>query len=272
MNITKEILIKLINEADAICIGAGAGLSTASGFIYGGSNFLNNFKYMHDLYGYNDMYSAGFHNFDTLEDYWGYWSKFVYLNRYKESGKDLYKRLLELVKNKNYFVITTNVDHQFILSGFDKDRIFYTQGDYGLFQCSIPCHNKTYDNKEIILEMVSNIKNNKIPSSLIPLCPICNKPMTMNLRCDDTFVEDKGWILHKRKYDKFIKENKNKKILYLELGVGYSTPIWIKYPFINLTYQNDLAKYVIIDKGYIYIPDQIKNKSYIYNGDINDII
>ncbi len=273
MNITKETLIELINEADSICIGAGAGLSSAAGFEYGGKNFLDNFKYMHDLYGYNDMYSAGFHDFDSLESMWGYWSKFIYLNRYKEGAKPLYKRLLELVKDKNYFVITSNVDHQFNLAGFKKERIYYMQGDYGLIQCSVPCHNKTYDNKDIIMKMISNInEDHKIPSSLIPYCPICGKPMTTNLRCDDSFVQDEGWYKAKANFDHFIKENRNKKILYLELGVGYSTPVWIKYPFLQNTYRNANAKYVCIDKGYIMIPNEIKKQSYTYNGDINDII
>lgn len=272
MNITHQTLIELINDADAICIGAGAGLSSAAGFEYGGKTFYDNFQYMHDLYGYDDMYSAGFHNFNSLEEMWGFWCKYIYLNRYKEGAKPLYKRLLELVKDKNYFVITTNVDHQFNLAGFKKERIYYMQGDFGLFQCSIPCHNKTYDNKEIIMDMMSNIKDNKIPTSLIPHCPICGKPMTTNLRSDDLFVQDEGWYKAKANFDKFIKENRNKKILYLELGVGYSTPVWIKYPFLQNTYRNVNAKYVCIDKGHIMIPSEIKKQAYTYNGDINDII
>lgn len=263
---------KLIDSSDTIVIGAGAGLSSASGFEYGNKTFMDNFKYMHDKYGYLDMYSASFHHFDSLEEKWAFWSKMIYLNRYKEGAKDLYKRLFELVKDKNYFVITTNVDHQFILSNFSKERIFYTQGDYGLFQCSEPCHNKTYDNKDIILKMINNIKDNKIPTSLIPVCPKCGKPMTTNLRCDDKFVEDNGWKKAKNRYEKFINENKNKNIIYLELGVGYSTPAWIKIPFLKLTYSNPKAKYICIDKGNIYVPEEIKNQAYIFNQDINEII
>lgn len=265
---------ELINDFDNIVIGAGAGLSSAAGFEYGGKTFFSNFKYMHDLYGYMDMYTAGFHPFDSLEEFWGYWAKYIYLNRYQEKdAKPLYKRLLELVKDKNYFVITTNVDHQFQKAGFDKNRLFYMQGDYGLFQCINACHNKTYDNEKVILEMLKNIDNHhKIPSSLIPKCPICGKPMTTNLRCDDYFVEDDGWYKAKEKYDLFIKEMKNKKVLYLELGVGYSTPVWIKYPFMRNTYLNKNAVYAVVDKGYIEVLDEIKKQTYIFNEDISLLI
>ena len=190
---TIEKLKEMISKAEAIVIGAGAGLSSSSGFEYDGTNFLNNFKYMHDKYGYNDMYSAGFHHFDNEESYWGYWSKFIYLNRYKEGGLPLYKRLYDLIKEKEYFILTTNVDHQFQLSGFDKNRLFYTQGDYGLFQCS-HCQ-KTFDNKNHILNMINNIDpiTHEIPSSLIQVCPICGRKLETHLRSDNNFVEDENW-------------------------------------------------------------------------------
>lgn len=265
----KENLIKLINEADAIVIGAGAGLSTAAGFEYGGEFFKKHFPEMYKL-GYKEMYSAGFHHFDTLEEKWGYWSKHIFYSRY-QGVKELYKDLLSIVKNKNYFVITTNVDHQFQLAGFDKNRLFYMQGDYGLFQCSVPCHKKTYDNEEMVFKMIKSINDNKIPSHLIPKCPICGKPMDTNLRCDDTFVEDTGWNQAKRRYEKFISDNKDKNIIYLELGVGYSTPVWIKYPFMKLTYMNPSAKYIVIDNGYINIPKEIEKQTTIINDDIKTI-
>lgn len=271
MSIITE-LKKLIDESDAIVIGAGAGLSTAAGFEYGGQTFLNNFQYMKALYGYNDMYSAGFHKFSSLEEKWGYWSKMIYLNRYKFPSKQLYVDLLSLIKNKNYFVITTNVDHQFQLAGFDKKRLFYMQGDYGLFQCSRACHNRTYDNREIIMKMLKEQKNHLIPSSLIPRCPICGSPMETNLRKDEYFVEDEGWHNAYQNYQKFISENKNKKVLYLELGVGYSTPTWIKYPFILNTYKNIHAHYAVIDKGYSFVPDEIKNRSLVLNTSIEIVI
>ena len=272
MKYMKEKLIELLNNADAIVIGTGAGLSSAAGFEYGGETFLKNFQYMHDLYGYNDMYSAGFHSFTSLEEKWAYWAKMIYLNRYVDNGKELYKRLFQLVKDKNYFVITTNVDHQFQKAGFDKQRLFYMQGDYGLFQCSKACHNKTYDNEEIIKEMIAHTENHKIPSYLIPRCPVCGAPMTTNLRCDDLFVQDEGCYKAKRRYEAFIQENKNKKIVFLELGVGYSTPVWIKYPFMRMTLANPNATYICVDKGYIYIPDEIKNQAIAIQADIQDVI
>lgn len=267
-----EQLKKLLDEADAIVIGAGAGLSTAAGMEYGGKYFLDNFPGMNKKYNYIDMYSAGFHNFKTSEEKWGYWSKFIYLQRYKDGAKELYKKLLNIVKDKNYFVITTNVDHQFQLSGFNKERLFYTQGDYGLFQCSKPCHNKTYDNKEKVLAMVESLQDDRIPSILIPKCPICGREMTTNLRCDDKFVQDEGWYKAKNNYEKFINENKDKRILFLELGVGDNTPVIIKYPFIRMTYEFKNASYICINKGYSFIPDKIKNKSIIINDDIKIII
>ncbi|MCR5564263.1 MAG: Sir2 silent information regulator family NAD-dependent deacetylase [Gammaproteobacteria bacterium] len=264
-----ERIKELINESDAIVIGAGAGLSTAAGFEYGGSYFLENFPDIYKKYGYTDMYSAGFHPFLTSEERWGYWCRFIYLQRYKEGAKPLYKKLYEMIKDKNYFVITTNVDHQFQLSGFSKDRLFYTQGDYGLFQCSKPCHQKTYDNKEQIMEMIHSLKEGLIPASLIPKCPICGEEMTMNLRSDDNFVEDEGWHTASHNYEKFLSENKNKKILFLELGVGWNTPAIIKYPFMRMTHYFKNAFYVCINKGFNRIPEIINDKSIVLNADIN---
>ena len=265
-----EKLKKLIDEAEAVVIGAGAGLSSAAGFEYGGYFFKEHFPEMYKL-GYKDMYSAGFNHFDSSEEKWAYWAKHIFYTRY-QGVKELYKDLLEVVKDKNYFVITTNVDHQFQLAGFDKNRLFYTQGDYGLFQCSTPCHNKTYDNEDFIHKMLKETKDNKIPSYLIPKCPICGKEMTTNLRCDDKFVEDDGWHKAAKNYQNFLEDNKNKKILFLELGVGWNTPVIIKYPFIRMTHQFNNAYYACINKGDNYVPDEIKSKSLIVNEDIKKLI
>ena len=267
-----ERLRKYINEADAIVIGAGAGISSAAGFEYGGKTFIENFKWMHEQYGYNDMYSAGFHHFKSGEEKWAYWSKFIYLERYKDGAKPLYKKLLDIVKDKNYFVITTNVDHQFQLSGFDKNRLFYTQGDYGLFQCSEPCHNKTYDNKEQVLKMLHSIKDNRIETDLIPRCPICGKEMSVNLRCDDTFVEDEGWHEAKERYLKFIEENKDKKILFLELGVGMNTPGIVKFSFWRMTAENPKAIYACVNLGEAYAPGEIAGRAICIDGDIGEVL
>lgn len=261
-----------INEADAIVIGAGAGLSTAAGLEYGGKTFLNYFQYMKDLYGYEDMYSAGIHSFSSLEEQWGYWAKFIYINRYKPKGLPLYKKIFQLFKDRNYFVITTNVDHQFQKSGFDKKRLFYAQGDYGLFQCSKPCHNKTYDNEKSIMEMISKEKEHKIPTEMIPLCPKCGLPMCMNLRSDETFVEDEQWQKAAERYVDFLRENKERKIVFLELGVGFNTPSIIKFPFMQMTYEMPNAHYICVNRGYNSVYDEIKEKSMVLNMDINDFI
>lgn len=256
------------NTADAILIGAGAGLSASAGFDYIGERFEKYFSDFKEKYGITNMYSGGFYDFDTLEEYWAWWSRHILINRYDcEVGKP-YKDLFSIVKDKNYFVLTTNVDHQFQRAGFDKKRLFYTQGDYGLFQCSNGCHNKTYDNEEIVRKMVAQQKDMKIPTELIPRCPKCNKPMTMNLRCDDLFVQDKGWYLACNRYQDFIRRNENSHILYLELGVGMNTPGIIKYPFWQMTAKNKNAVYCSVNSELSYVPTEIQNKSVVIRNDI----
>ena len=266
-----EALKKRIDEADAIVIGAGAGLSTASGFVYGGDYFLKEFPEMNRKYGYTDMYGASFHDFATPEERWGFWSKMIYLNRY-QGAKPLYLDLLKVVSGKDYFVITTNVDHQFQLAGFDKKRLFYTQGDYGLFQCSKACHQKTYDNEAIIKEMLKQRKDGLVPAFLVPHCPVCGEEMEVNLRKDDLFVQDKGWEEASLRYSKFIDEHKAKRVLFLELGVGFNTPVIIKYPFMRMTYQNPNAFYVCVNLGYNYVPPELENRSLLIDGDLREII
>ncbi len=272
MKSTIEQLKKWLNEAEAIVVGAGAGLSTAAGFEYDGKTFNDNFSYMHDLYGYNDMYTAGFHNFESLEAKWGYWSKFIYINRYQTAALPLYLKLYDILKDKNYFVITTNVDHQFQKAGFAKNRLFYTQGDYGLFQCSKPCHYKTYDNEEIIKKMIDSQIDHKISSALVPKCPFCGRPMTMNLRSDDKFVEDEMWQKAAQNYLQFLKNNKSKKLLFLELGVGWNTPSIIKIPFMTLTAKFPKAYYICINKGYNELLPEVFDKALVINDDIAKIL
>ena len=270
-----EILEKLkntINTADAIVIGAGAGLSTAAGFAYSGERFQKYFIDFEEKYGFHDMNTGGFFQFETPEIMWAYWSRFIYVNRYMDVDNGTYRTLYEMMKDKNYFIITTNVDHQFQKAGFDKEKLFYTQGDYGLFQCSEPCHAKTYDNEEIVKDMLEFQENMKIPSDLIPKCPVCGKPMGMNLRSDDSFVEDTGWHKAANHYRQFLESYKEKKILFLELGVGYNTPIIIKYPFWKMTKQNPHAVYVCLNFGEAYAPDEIAEQSICINGDIHEIL
>jgi len=267
-----EQLKQAIEEADCIVIGAGAGLSTSAGFEYSGPRFNQYFSDFINKYHFTDMYSGGFYPFDSLEEHWAYWSRYIYINRYMDSPKDVYNKLFELVKEKDYFVITTNVDHCFQKAGFDKQRLFYTQGDYGLFQCSDPCTQETYDNEAIIEEMIQKQKDMKIPTELIPVCPHCGKPLTMNLRCDDTFVEDEGWHLAKERYTELLRTRGNKKILFLELGVGYNTPVIIKYPFWRMTANNPEATYVSINKGYESCPSEISSQSICIDDDIGDVL
>ncbi len=263
-----EKLKSVIDNADAIVIGAGAGLSIAAGYEYCGKRFHENFSDFEAKYNFHDMYTGGFYPYSTLEEYWAYWSRYILINRYSDPPKPVYDELYETVKNKNYFVITTNVDHCFQKAGFDKKRLFYTQGDYGLFQCSVPCHDKTYDNEDVVRRMVSEQKDMKIPSELVPRCPICKKPMTMNLRADDSFVEDRGWHDAYNRYERFLRENANKKIVFFELGVGMNTPAIIKFPFWRMTDKNPNAYYVCINTDVAYAPDDIQNRSLCISDDI----
>lgn len=257
-----------LNTAEAVVIGAGAGLSTAAGFTYSGERFTENFADFEEKYGFHDMYSGGFYPFETDEELWAFWSRNIMLNRYTEPPKPVYGDLLSLVKNKDYFVITTNVDHCFQRSGFDKERLFYTQGDYGLFQCSEPCCNETFDNEMIIKQMYERQRDMKIPSELLPKCPHCGKPLTTNLRADDKFVEDKGWHKAAERYSDFIRSRKGSRILFLELGVGYNTPVIIKYPFWQFTAANPEAMYACINLGETGCPREIAERSLLIDGDI----
>lgn len=261
-----------IKTADAIVIGAGAGLSTAAGFTYNGERFEKYFSDFIEKYKFRDMYSGGFYPFASLEEHWAYWSRYIYINRYMDVDNGVYKRLFELVKNKDYFVLTTNVDHQFQKVGFDKHRLFYTQGDYGLFQCSEPCCQETYDNEECVKDMLEFQENMRVPTELIPRCPKCGKPMTMNLRSDNTFVQDDGWYRAAERYEEFLLRHENLHILFLELGVGYNTPAIIKYPFWQMTVKNPKAVYTCINSGEAFCPELLKRQAVCINKNINEIL
>lgn len=264
-------LKKALAECDAVVIGAGAGLSTSAGFVYSGERFEKHFSDFREKYGFHSMYAGGFYPYQTKEEFWAYWSRYIFVNRYTDTPKPVYNELFDLVKDKDYFVITTNVDHCFQKAGFDKKRLFYTQGDYGLFQCSVPCHDKTYENEEIIRRMVEEQKDMRIPTDLIPKCPVCGEPMTMNLRSDDTFVEDEGWHEAAERYENFLRTRKGK-VLFLELGVGYNTPGIIKYPFWQMTAKNPNATFACINYGEAVTIDEIADRSICIDGDIGDAI
>lgn len=267
-----EKLKKEFEAAETIVIGAGAGLSTSAGFVYDGERFRQYFSDFEEKYGFHDMYSGSFYPYNTLEEHWAYWSRYIYINRYMDAPKPVYSELFELVKEKDYFILTTNVDHCFQKAGFDKKRLFYTQGDYGLFQCSEPCCNETFENEDIMRQMVERQKDMRIPSELLPVCPHCGKPLTMNLRSDNRFVEDEGWHRAAERYNNFLRTRKNQRILFLELGVGYNTPVIIKYPFWQMTAKNRNATYVCINYGEAVCPQEIKKQSICIDSDIGKVI
>ena len=261
-----------LSEADTVVIGAGAGLSTSAGFVYSGERFEKYFSDFAAKYDIKDMYSGGFYPFATLEEHWAYWSRYIYINRYMDAPEPVYDAILKLVQDKDYFVITTNVDHCFQKAGFDKKRLFYTQGDYGLFQCSEPCCQETFENEAVISEMVMQQENMKIPTELLPVCPHCGKPLTMNLRSDDKFVEDEGWHQAAERYENFLRTRAGGKILFLELGVGYNTPGIIKYPFWQMTAKNPDAIYACINQGQAVCPPEIERRSICVNTDIGQAL
>ena len=263
---------RALNEAEAVLVGAGAGLSTAAGFTYDGERFDTLFADFKEARGMRDMYTAGFYPFETPEERWAFWSRMIMCNRYTMPPKNTYGKLLKLVEGKDYFVLTTNVDHQFQLAGFDKKRLFYTQGDYGLLQCSVPCHEKTYDNEDMVRAMVVQQRNMRVPSELVPYCPVCGKPMSMNLRADDTFVEDEGWFAANKRYRDFLEAHLDERIVYLEIGVGGNTPGIIKYPFWRYANYNEDATYICLNYGQAFAPEQIAERSICIDEDVDTVL
>ncbi|MDE6406287.1 MAG: Sir2 silent information regulator family NAD-dependent deacetylase [Lachnospiraceae bacterium] len=284
-----EQLKRVWEQAEAVVIGAGAGLSTAAGFTYDGERFQKYFGDFAGKYHFDNMYAGGFYPYGTWREYWAYWSRYIYVNRYMNPPKPVYQRLYELVKDREYFVLTTNVDHCFQKAGFAKERLYYTQGDYGLFQCSVPCHDRTYDNGETVRAMVEaqgfRIMTDgslylsegvtaamTVPSGLVPCCPECGEHLCMNLRADDTFVQDEGWYRAARRYETFLEEHRGKKVLFLELGVGYNTPGIIKYPFWQMTAENPKAAYACVNLGEVCAPTEIIDRSICINADIGEVL
>lgn len=267
-----EWLRAALDAADAVVIGAGAGLSTSAGFTYSGERFERYFSDFAEKYGIGDMYSGGFYPFPTREEFWAYWSRYIFINRYQDAPKPVYDELLELVRDKDYFVITTNVDHCFQEAGFDKKCLFYTQGDYGLFQCSKPCCQETFDNEAVIREMLERQENMRVPAELIPTCPHCGRPLTLNLRCDDSFVEDEGWHRAAERYENFLRTRGGQRVLFMELGVGYNTPVIIKYPFWHMTAKNPNAVYACVNLDGADTMRGIEERSILIEADIGDVV
>ncbi|MCH4038965.1 MAG: Sir2 silent information regulator family NAD-dependent deacetylase [Lachnospiraceae bacterium] len=287
-----SVLQEQLTNADAVVIGAGSGLSTAAGYTYSGERFEKYFADFERKYGFRDMYSGGFYPYQTMEEFWGYWCRNIWINRYAPIPSDLYGRLLALIKDKDYFVLTTNVDHCFQRSGFDKKRLFYTQGDYGLFQSSSPdkeAKKRTYDNYEVIRKMILSEgyqieKNGKlivpkdtkvrmtVPSDLVPVCPDDGKLMTTNLRCDDSFVEDEGWHQAAERYQEFLRRHERLRVLYLELGVGMNTPVIIKFPFWEYTKKNPNAFYACVNLGEAGCSREIVKRSVCIDKGIGEVL
>ena len=282
-------LREAINNADAIVIGAGAGLSTAAGLTYSGERFQKYFFDFARRFGIRDIYSGGFYPFPDKETFWAWWARHIYYNRYIDAPKPVYSNLFKLVEGKDYFVITTNVDHQFQKAGFDKKRLFYTQGDYGLFQSVNRKIQKTYDNEEWVMQAMEAqgfVKDEngvyqppangkhlmRIPTELIPKCPDDGSDMTLNLRSDDSFVEDEGWHRASAAYSDFLRRHEDLRILYLEIGVGANTPVIVKYPFWQMTLKNDNATYACLNYNEAFCPVEIQIQSICINGDANEII
>lgn len=284
-----EQLKRQWEQAETVVIGAGAGLSTAAGFTYDGERFQRYFGDFAGKYHFGNMYAGGFYPYDIWLEYWAYWSRYIYVNRYMDPPKPVYQKLYEMVKDRDYFVLTTNVDHCFQKAGFAKERLYYTQGDYGLFQCSRPCHDRTYDNEETVRAMVEAqgfriaadgslylpegvTAAMTVPPALVPRCPACGEHLCMNLRADDTFVQDEGWYRAAKRYETFLEEHRDKRILFLELGVGYNTPGIIKYPFWRMTAENPKAAYACINYGEAACPGEIEKRAVCIDGDIGEVL
>lgn len=262
-----------ILDCDTILVGTGAGLSTAAGLTYSGKRFQDAFPDFIAKYHYSDMYTASFQRYESPEEHWAYWSRHIMLNRYLSKDNGTYAALLDLLDGKDYFVITTNVDHCFQRFGFDKKRLFYMQGDYGLWQCSGPCHQSTYDNEEVVREMYESQHDMRVPSYLVPHCPRCGRPMMMNLRVDDRFVQDDGWYEAAERYTQFAEMAvRADNTLFLELGVGYNTPGIIKYPFWRMASTNRRSKFASVSIGSCDHPPSISSRAVSLDADIKQVL
>lgn len=267
-----DALRRELAQAEAVVVGAGSGLSAASGLTYSGERFESHFADFIARYGYRDMYTAGFHPYPTPEEHWAYWSRHIHLNRYAQDSGPAYRSLRNLMDGKNCFVITTNVDHCFPKAGFDEDRLFCTQGDYGLWQCARPCHEATYGNEEPVSRMVAEQRDMRIPTELVPRCPRCGGPMTNHLRVDDTFVEDAEWHRAAGRYADFLREHEGAHVLFLELGVGENTPGIVKYPFWRMAGRNARAVYACVNRGEAFAPQALEGRAILIDEDIGKVL
>lgn len=263
---------KAMEEAEYFLIGGGSGLSTAAGSLYSGKRFTDNFAPFIEKYGMTDMYSAGFYPFQTQEEKWAYWAKHISVNRYETSALKLYQDLFALLKGKNYFIITTNVDSHFEKGGFSSNRIFEVQGNYGNLQCAKGCHDKVYHNEQLVKKMVEQTVDCKVPTELVPKCPVCGGNMDVHLRINEDFVQDEKWYEANDTYNMFLEQALGKKMVFLELGVGFMTPTIIRHPFERMTYQHKDAVLIRFNKDY---PDGIKenvDKTIAFTEDMQTVV
>ncbi|WP_404900444.1 Sir2 silent information regulator family NAD-dependent deacetylase [Priestia filamentosa] len=263
---------KEIEDTEFILIGGGAGLSAAAGITYGGKRFTDNFSAFIKKYGLTDMYSSGFYPYKTQEERWAYWAKHIYVNRFEPGPTILYKDLYQLVKDRTYFVITTNVDSQFEKSGFPVDKIFEVQGNYGYLQCAQGCHDKLYYNESLVREMIKKTVDCQIPSELVPICPVCGGNMDPNLRINQYFVQDEKWYKQNKLYNEFLKQSEGKRNVYIELGVGFNTPGIIRYPFEQMTYHNEKATLIRLNKENSTGMKENADKTVTFNEDIKEVV
>lgn len=261
-----------LDRAEAVVVGAGAGLSAAAGFDYGGARFRARFADFEAKYGFHDMYAGGFYPYATEGERWAFWSRSILLNRWDAGVGEPYRDLLALLEGRDHFVLTTNVDHQFQEAGFDKRRLFYTQGDYGLFQCARPCCQETWDNEAQVRAMAAAERGMRVPTDLLPRCPVCGGPATTNLRVDGRFVQDEGWHAAAARYQDFLRRHRTGRVLYLELGVGSNTPVIIKYPFWRLTAQNPEAVYACVNAGQAWAPEGLGDRAILVDGDLGPVL
>ncbi|MEI5907442.1 Sir2 family NAD-dependent protein deacetylase [Bacillus spongiae] len=267
-----QLAQKTVSDAEYILVGGGAGLSAAAGIEYSGKRFIENFAPFIEKYGLTDMYSSGFYSFPTQEERWAYWAKHIFVNRYEPSSTPLYRELYEWVKDKKYFVITTNVDSQFEKAGFSTNKIFEVQGNYGYLQCSKGCHDTLYDNEKLVKSMVQKTVNCKISTELVPKCPVCGGDVDPHLRINQYFVQDKSWYQSNKAYNDFLKESEGKKIVYLEMGIGFNTPGIIRYPFEQMTYHNEKAMLIRLNREHPEGAKENRNKTIAFTENMQDVV
>ncbi|WP_029608954.1 deacetylase SIR2 [Mycoplasma simbae] len=266
-------LYNLIEQAEAIVLGIGSGMTSADGIGYTGARFEANFKDFIDEFKFLDMLQASVYHFDNIQNYWAFHSRFMELNYFDQPASESFLKLKEFLANKNYFIITTNSDNALEAAEFDEDKIFYIQGKYNLLQCSQMCHNRRYSNDDAVRKMIAEQKNMKVDLDIIPRCPECNDFLEVNKRLKGKgMVEDERFFGEKAKYEYFIEQNKDKKILFWEIGVGYSTPMLIKHPFWEMTQKYQNAHYLAMNNKSYRLPAELKPKTTVWTQDIKETI